>query len=51
MPEFLANSFNLDLGEKQSGEKVCLLFSRVPFIFFRGIYVILDFSWSNETNL
>lgn len=23
MPEFLENRFNLDLGEKQSGEKVC----------------------------
>ena len=25
MPEFLENRFNLDLGEKQSGEKVILL--------------------------
>lgn len=24
LPEFLENRFNLDLGEKQSGEKVCL---------------------------
>jgi hypothetical protein len=23
IPEFLENRFNLDLGEKQSGEKVC----------------------------
>lgn len=27
MPEFLENRFNLDLGEKQSGEKVCLSYS------------------------
>lgn len=25
LPEFLENQFNLDLGEKQSGEKVCYL--------------------------
>jgi len=25
MPEFLDNQFNLDLGEKQSGEKVILV--------------------------
>lgn len=26
MPEFLENKFNLDLGEKQSGEKVSTIF-------------------------
>lgn len=31
MPEFLENRFNLDLGEKQSGEKVCLGYFEIVF--------------------
>ena len=36
MPEFLENRFNLDLGEKQSGEKVCLICKNflLPIAFF-----------------
>lgn len=33
MPEFLENRFNLDLGEKQSGEKVCIPGSRNLLLF------------------
>lgn len=33
MPEFLENRFNLDLGEKQSGEQVCLVYLKLPFFF------------------
>lgn len=34
MPEFLENRFNLDLGEKQSGEQVCLVYLKLLFFFF-----------------
>lgn len=33
MPEFLENRFDLDLGEKQSGEKVCLV-NLIENVFF-----------------
>lgn len=41
MPEFLENRFNLDLGEKQSGEQVCLVYLKLP-IFFFGHLIFLE---------
>ena len=40
MPEFIENRFNLDLGEKQSGEKVCVHFKIRSLFFLRLVYVL-----------
>lgn len=48
MPEFLENRFNLDLGEKQSGEQVCLVYLKLHF--FLPFDFLKTFLWYGICN-